>query len=89
MGAYRWLVCFLLDKSWRRLEELRAEGQDEFEARNNSQVAWGCPTQSPYAHVYLFILFIQHKQSGSMSVRNIGKDDSVCVCVCRPTTAAH
>lgn len=82
MGAYRWLVCFLLDKSWRRLEELRAEGLNEFEARNNSQVAWGCPTQCPYAHMYLLTPFIQHKQSGSTSVRNMRKADSVCVSVC-------
>lgn len=39
VAAYRWLVCFLLEKSQKRLEELRAEGQDEFQARNNSQVA--------------------------------------------------
>lgn len=39
VAAYRWLVCFLLEKSRKRLEELRAEGQEEFQARNNSQVA--------------------------------------------------
>ncbi|CAF91771.1 unnamed protein product [Tetraodon nigroviridis] len=37
VAAYRWLVCFLLEKSRTRLEQLRAEGQDEFQARNNSQ----------------------------------------------------
>ncbi|XP_056884218.1 peroxisomal acyl-coenzyme A oxidase 3 isoform X2 [Takifugu flavidus] len=37
VAAYQWLVCFLLEKSQKRLEQLRAEGQDGFEARNNSQ----------------------------------------------------
>lgn len=39
VATYRWLVCFLLEKSQKRLEQLRAEGQDQFQARNNSQVA--------------------------------------------------
>lgn len=38
VAAYKWLVCFLLEKSHKRLEQLKAEGKDEFDARNNSQV---------------------------------------------------
>uniref|UniRef100_A0A8C6TAA0 Acyl-coenzyme A oxidase n=1 Tax=Neogobius melanostomus TaxID=47308 RepID=A0A8C6TAA0_9GOBI len=38
VAAYKWLVCFLLDGSYIRLQQQRSMGKDEFEARNNSQV---------------------------------------------------
>ncbi|RUS84931.1 hypothetical protein EGW08_007293 [Elysia chlorotica] len=35
--AYKWLVCYLLQESHRRLSEQSAEGKDPFTARNDSQ----------------------------------------------------
>lgn len=54
LAAYKWLVCFLLQQSHKRLEQQRAVAKDEFEAHNNSQVYYCRSLSLAYIeHTYL------------------------------------
>ncbi|XP_075050483.1 peroxisomal acyl-coenzyme A oxidase 3 isoform X2 [Mixophyes fleayi] len=51
LAAYKWLVCYLLNDSYHKLQQEKQKASDEFYARNNSQVYY-CRT--------LAIAFIEH-----------------------------
>lgn len=58
LAAYKWLVCFLLEQSDRRLQQQRSLTTDEFEARNNSQVTsvllCRCVLVDPYTNTQIY-----------------------------------
>lgn len=78
VAAYKWLVCFLLEKSHNRLKEQRTLNTDEFEARNNSQAR----------HTHTHILYIFIYREISLYVLNRNRFVCVRVCIFRFTTAA-
>lgn len=63
VAAYKWLVCFLLTESSKRLQQQRSVGKGVFEAQNDSQVYY-CRSLA-LAYIELNCLQRFHEQSRS------------------------
>ncbi|GFO08944.1 acyl-CoA oxidase [Plakobranchus ocellatus] len=66
LEAYKWLVCYLLTESHRRLSEQLSKGKDSFTARNDSQ-AYYCRS--------LAMAYIEHTVLDRFVKVSIEKDD--------------
>lgn len=67
LATFNWICVFLLDKSFERVKQLKANGQSQFDVRNNSQVFHAINLAIAYGHRSIFSAFYQHIQTVEQS----------------------
>ena len=58
--AFKWLVCYYLNKTHQRVKDLKSSGMSDFDAKNNSQTFLARTLSLVYAEVRTICICLLH-----------------------------
>lgn len=73
LSAFDWLVCYLLQTSYNRVQAHQAMGKDLFTAKNDSQVFYARTLSIAYTERFMLLTFINfvHSQSTEPEIQQV------------------